>query len=109
MSNNINSDDKAAISEVMAKATTLAGQIEECKQALDALTDTAIQGAKSILLDGYTQLVIIEIQKGTNFFKANWLTKWYHKRIYRKAKYKRIKLRRFIKQNYYNNDRSDNR
>lgn len=109
MNNDISNDDKAAISEVMAKAETLAGQMDACKQALDDLTNTAIQGAKSILLDGYTQLLLIEIQKGTKFFKANWLTKWYHKRIYRKAKYKRIKLQRFIKQNYYNNDRSDNR
>lgn len=97
--------------ELLAKqmSDTYIAQIANIEKSLDDFSQTAIQASKSILLDSYTQLVIIEIQKATKFYKANWLTKWYHKRAYSKAKYQRIKLQRFIKQNYYNNDRSDNR
>ena len=100
-----------AEAELLAKqmGNSLAGQMEQLRKASDEFCKTAIQGAKTILVNSLTESLIIESQKYGKYLKASWLTKWYHKRIYRKAKYARIKLERFISQNYYDNDRSDNR
>lgn len=99
-----------AEAELLAKqmGNSLVGQMEQLRKASDELCKTAIQGAKTILVNSLTESLIIESHKYGKYLKASWLTKWYHKRIYRKAKYARIKLERFINQNYYN-DRSDNR
>lgn len=100
-----------AEAELLAKqmGNSLVGQMDQLRKASDELCKTAIQGMKTILVNSLTESLIIESQKYCKYLKASWLTKWYHKRIYRKAKYARIKLERFINQNYYNNDRSDNR
>lgn len=100
-----------AEAELLAKqmGNSLVGQVEQLRKASDELCKTAIQGMKTILVNSLTESLIIESQKYCKYLKASWLTKWYHKRIYRKAKYARIKLERFINQNYYGNDRSDNR
>lgn len=99
-----------AEAELLAKqmGNSLVGQMEQLRKASDELCKTAIQGAKTILVNSLTESLIIESHKYGKYLKASWLTKWYHKRIYRKAKYARIKPERFINQNYYN-DRSDNR
>lgn len=99
-----------AEAELLAKqmGNSLVGQMEQLRKASDELCKTAIQGAKTILVNSLTESLIIESHKYGKYLEASWLTKWYHKRIYRKAKYARIKLERFINQNYYN-DRSDNR
>lgn len=100
-----------AEAELLAKqmGNSLVGQMEQLRKASDELCKTAIQGMKTILVNSLTESLIIESQKYCKYLKASWLTRWYHKRIYRKAKYARIKLERFISQNYYDNDRSDNR
>lgn len=97
--------------ESLAKelGNSLVGQMEQLRKATDDMCKTALQGMKTTLINGYTESLIIESQKYCKYLNAPWITKWYHRKIYRKAKYARIKLERFIKQNYYNNDRSDNR
>ena len=90
-------------------STTFIDQMADIEKSLNDFSQKAIQASKSILVDGLNQSFIIESQRYYKYLIAPWITKWYHKRAYRKAKYKRIKLQRFIEQNYYNNDRSDNR